>query len=104
VTHTKGTWKQSGTIIYAEDNGVICQLSEIRTDTIIYHEEVGLSSPDWPEAMANGALIAAAPELLAALEKIAAGNPAKPGEWLCDIEMADIARAAIAKAKVEVHL
>lgn len=31
----------------------------------------------------------------AALERIAAGNPATPGKWLSDIEMADIARAAL---------
>lgn len=43
----------------------------------------------------------AAPVLLAALEKIAAGNPAKMGEWLSDVEMAQIARDAIARAKGE---
>jgi hypothetical protein len=39
---------------------------------------------------------AAAPELVEALRRIAAGNPAKPGQWLTDIEMAEIARAALA--------
>lgn len=33
--------------------------------------------------------------LRAALERIAAGNPTKPGEWLTDIQMAEIARKVL---------
>jgi hypothetical protein len=38
-------------------------------------------------------------ELEAALRKIAAGNGrnTKPGQWLADVEMADIARAALSE-------
>lgn len=41
-----------------------------------------------------------------ALQQIAAGNPAKPGQWLTDVEMAEIARTALggkADGKTEYH-
>lgn len=50
---------------------------------------------------ADGRLMQAAPALLAALKKIVAGNPGGPQGWLTDIQMADIARAAIAAVEGE---
>lgn len=37
--------------------------------------------------------------LRATLQQIAAGNPASPGKWLSDIEMADIARYILSKVE-----
>jgi hypothetical protein len=61
---------------------------------------------DHPEGIANARLIAAAPELLAALERIASLDPAQDsdeghnewGEADCFRKAQDAARAAIAKA------
>lgn len=68
VQPTPGPWEQSGNIIWSPDNGVICELSEIRKTGYIAHEGIGVTSPDWEEAMANGRMIAAAPEMLEALK------------------------------------
>jgi hypothetical protein len=65
--HTPGPWRQSGTVIYSPNTGVICELSTVHpADQAIHHVELELGSDDWDEAMANGALIKAAPDLLTA--------------------------------------
>lgn len=78
--HTPGDWQQSGNIIYSQDNGVICQLSEIREGDFIQHRPVKISSPDWDEAMANGQLIKAAPDLLRLYEACRAFGSQLPTE------------------------
>lgn len=92
---TPGKWQQSGNIIYSE-NGVICELSEIRKGTTINHQPIDIGSPDWDEAMANGKIIIAAPELLAAC-KMALATLDIHG--LEDGDTAARLRVAIAKAE-----
>lgn len=93
---TPGKWQQSGNIIYSE-NGVICELSEIRKGTTINHQPIDIGSPDWDEAMANGRIIIAAPELLAALKAIIETCNVRIDDPRC--KYFDAARAAIAKAE-----
>lgn len=92
--HTPGPWIVLHSYNVMKDNRSIANCGGYTVNT-----------PNWQEVdeenKANAQLVAAAPALLAALEKIAAGNPAKPGEWITDIEMADIARAAIAQVRGE---
>ena len=112
MSHTSGTWEQLANIIYCGD-GVICQLSEPRKTDYIEHCPVDISSPDWKEAMDNGKLIKAAPQMLAALEMVVlAGRPAinlspahleirlaafeagmLPGEYVMNAVLAAIAEA-----------
>ena len=62
--HTPGPWEQQGRLIFApEAPAMICQLSEPEAQ-FVEHMPVGLGSPRWAEAMANGAIIKAAPALL----------------------------------------
>jgi hypothetical protein len=53
---TGGEWEQSANIIYSEQ-GNICSLSDPHSYDYITHCTVGISSPNWNEAMANGKLI-----------------------------------------------
>ena len=67
--YTPGPWEQESTLIFArEAKSMICELSEPRGPDVIRHERLSIGSSDWGEAMANGKLMAAAPEMLAALE------------------------------------
>lgn len=66
---TPGPWEQSGTLIYATE-GTICELSELRKSRYIQHERLEIGSPYWDEQMANAALIATAPDLLALCKEL----------------------------------
>lgn len=102
ATHTPGPWK----VI----DGIGCgSIYSIKQETPSHNNGVlaaVLHAPDAKAplmvAQANARLIAAAPELLAALYKIAEWDPASaPGEpnGMSVIDAIDIARAAIAKAR-----
>jgi hypothetical protein len=70
---TKGDgWQQSGGLIYASGptGGMICEISEPRASTLVQHRSVEIGSADWNEAMANGTLIASAPELYGVLKDL----------------------------------
>ena len=61
------TWYQYGILIYS-DIGMVCELSEPHPkSSIITHEPLEYGSPDRIEALANGRLIIAAPDLAEAL-------------------------------------
>ena len=102
MSYTPGKWTQYGSIIFSPGCGVICELSEPRPESgYVEHQRVDLGSPNWDEAMANGGLLKAAPELLEACE--AAIQPCSKS-WFCNIEGAGLyeqLRTAIAKAKGE---
>ena len=88
--HTKGPW-----IVKGDPEHSCCWDSAIRTE-----DEALVAECD----TANACLIAAAPELLAALERILYahdnyGNGAAMGEAVLCEHYASVARAAIAKAK-----
>jgi hypothetical protein len=72
MEHTPGPWKTESTLIWAPDaKAVIAQVSELRTSDTVKFTPPSISSPDFHEIVANARLIAAAPELLGALEAIA---------------------------------
>lgn len=98
--HTPGPWVHSASMIYApgENGGNICELSELRKSRHVQHDKLELGSKDWDEQMANGKLIAAAPELLRACEAIRASGGLEGANLSNAIDMC---RAAIAKAKGE---
>ncbi len=78
ATHTPGPWKEKRALaIYSADDEPICAVFPAETEE---------------RSKADARLIAAAPDLLAALETIATGNtdPAR---------MVEIAREAIAKTE-----
>jgi hypothetical protein len=87
ATHTPGPWRHEGDRIYADGGGR--WLYDITPG-------MGLDADDPAEDEANARLIAAAPELLAALKDILAdlehGDPAAD----LTADMADTARAALA--------
>ena len=95
------TWKHGGRRgeISNEDNEFVCIVQTVRMDKI--------KAEPWPEGEANFALILKAPEMLEALEAIAALDP----DFWCEIQeegivavcnqCKEIARAAIAAAKGE---
>ena len=111
-THTQGEWEASGCTIYSgetilavaycEGNRSLHNLHEKDTPPNSDGEEHGKG---WEEAWANARLIAAAPDLLAALESLAVGlSPASVDmQWenladLCRV-CREIAESAISKAK-----
>lgn len=59
---TPEPWERSGGNIWAggEAGGNICQIGEPRVSTLVSHTPLGLRSPDWDEAQANGDRIIAA--------------------------------------------
>jgi hypothetical protein len=67
--HTPGPWHQSATLIstVATPIRVIAELSEPEPPHWVEHHSIELGSKNWNEAMANGQLIALAPELEASL-------------------------------------
>jgi hypothetical protein len=96
---TAGTWALFGTSVYSEE-GTVCALSEPRSK-FIEDKALDVHSPDFNEAMANGELIAAAPELLEAAERaLAYMNTFLPVEGNGKSLIRQL-RAAIAKAKGE---
>lgn len=67
---TPGPWSVTGaTLVYAGSKGTVCAMSKIRASGIVEYIPVTPSDPDFAEACANASLIAAAPELLATLER-----------------------------------
>ena len=81
--HTPGPWAVGGRLVIAEKYGSVCAVDDGQSDYV-----------------ANARLIAAAPELLAALKAITdeLGVP-DPGYPAPVANAAEIARAAIAKAE-----
>ena len=85
MTHTPGPWFASGTDVKPlGDRPFICW--------------TGTPERDLPEARANAALIAAAPDMLAALEAFIRSRKGDGMGWTLD-SLEAIARDAIAKAK-----
>lgn len=67
MKHSPGSWIQTGTTIWADGHGIVCELSEVNPPSgNIEHWRLEIDSPNWDEAMANGRLIIAAPGLLTA--------------------------------------
>ncbi len=88
TTHTPGPWNNS-------DDGRIYATGEIVADATY-----GCLSR--AETDANALLIAAAPDLLAALETIANSEPMDGDSFVCDFDtLQSVARAALRKAKGE---
>lgn len=103
--HTPGPWLQEGNWVYAEGDPIrLSGGKEIRPNAFTLSVSPG---PDRTreEAEANARLIAAAPELLEALECMIIGACAVAvlhnGERAVLQDAVNIARAAIAKAKGE---
>ena len=66
---TPGPWEYYAYLVYAPGpNGAnICAISEPRATTAVQYTRVAIGSPDSAEVVANATLIAAAPDLYAAL-------------------------------------
>lgn len=97
MTHTPAPWMydDKNTRITAEDGQLI--VAEIRGWGRLQYRENGAQTQD-----ANGLLIAAAPDLLAALEEMAAQHYCgcnHPACWGCKRD--EMCKQAIAKAKGE---
>lgn len=86
------------TLVFGRE-GNVCECGEPRAEKFVSHTGVSISSPDFDEAAANARLIAAAPDLLAALrdllKRVDDGSDYGPDHAV------SIARAAIAKATGE---
>ena len=96
ASHTPGPWVLSdeweGILVHAPQScKFVCEVTE--TNPVYTNPESGISNA---EALANARLIAAAPDLLFALENLLA---VKNGEGGTVFDSDEIARAAIAKAK-----
>lgn len=90
VKHTPGPWKASGTSVYAE------------TGREIIFGAYNMWLGEIEERKANARLIAAAPELLEALESTAAALAEIQNQETCDCEdLLRFACAAIARARGE---
>lgn len=110
-THTPGPWEESGATIYREKTIVAvsyCEGNRELHPSIDPSDKLpgadGEIGDGWEEAWSNACLIAAAPDLLAALEAIAKqadfsalAFPNAPGRGDL-LAIAQMARAAIAKA------
>lgn len=98
MSHTLGPWKVDAVGTYARRKVTIVADHDYPVAKIPTFYPTGEHMD--LEQRSNAALIAAAPDLLAALEEIAEGDGCNcrvgPG---CDMKCKDIARAAIAKAK-----
>lgn len=96
MPHTPGPWEANGTYVRK-----ILPSGYTLPITRVYNQRHGSPGvePDMslPEAEANARLIAAAPDLLAALEKLL--HETDDGTQLCAREFAEAAHAAVAKAK-----
>ena len=91
MNHTPGPWR-----VTPRSNRMIDVLHDVRTPGAITHALCRVQARDsWiAEAEANARLVAAAPDMLAALVMLVAGDE----DQCLDDEMFDAARAAIAKA------
>ena len=92
TNHTPGPWSITlycdDTFVSSSDGKTVCEISHSRDFT----------NPA-KECISNARLIAAAPDLLAALGKIAFSDGSLHGTCVRDLQ--DIARSAIAKARGE---
>ena len=97
--HTPGPWFLSANIPTSRSPfrafGIHAQTSTGMRRNIVNWG--GLSSASTPESQANARLIAAAPDLLAALQEFVGAVGA--GAKFADVSVVDYARTAIAKAK-----
>ena len=75
MKHTPGPWETSGSSVLSPGHAWICIISEPRHGR---QRNIDISSPDWDEGIANARLIAAAPDLLAALEQCRKAFDAMP--------------------------
>lgn len=101
--HTPGPWETVGaTRVWSAgraDGGAVAIVAEPSCKTSGDFYEVGIGSSRFDEAMANARLIASAPQLLEALQKISAlVEEQVDADLLAGIEIDEIARAAIAQA------
>ena len=95
-THTAGPWHAQGLAIYAKGNVEIAQGINENTDEC-WHMLKPISEMPYAEARANAFLMAAAPDLLNALRRIADGQwPDSIAETAGTFAMREVARAAIA--------
>ena len=92
--HTPGPWKVNANVGKRGEIGVVADAAPC----VIAH---GMSEKHWPEiAQANAQLVAAAPELLEALEHICNLLKANNGRAVADVNgWAAKGRQAIAKAR-----
>ena len=98
---TPGPWKQNAYYVYAsgETGANICVMSAPRATTHVGYTRIEVGDKDADEAYANARLISAAPDMLAALEKL--------WEWVWEDNRGDclypeeLVRAAIRKARGE---
>jgi hypothetical protein len=92
--HTKGPWELEESL-RGNNYTAISGDDWIELATVVTRMKLG--GDDSPEGLANARLIAAAPELLEALENIILSSDANCGDSLANA--IEAARAAIAKAK-----
>jgi hypothetical protein len=108
MSHTPGPWTSEGTLIikFGNDGRAICLIADSRGETTSDVRPMELTDPDWKTGIANAHLIAAAPDLLSALEHVLdaqdryrqhGGETLENHLW----KMERLARAAIARAKGE---
>jgi hypothetical protein len=99
MTHTPAPWKHEGSIIYSEEKGIAIAIVANRATNTGATAPIEIWNPEWKAAMSDARLIAAAPELLEALERIAEGNLGNE-PWQANYDrIKEIARLAITKAK-----
>lgn len=111
MKHTPGPWRAGrpdmATIVDGWDSKWIYADDHADPDNIEKTKHIAVASSrdveDWSEVMANARLIAAAPELLEALEKFVVHMPSKPHCTIGHLQAYDLAVRAIAKAKGENH-
>ena len=105
--HTPGPWSPHGLAVYTDaklphwisGRDARLRLIGMSVDHEGFdYEAVQFNAPGYDEAAANAALIASAPELLAALERLERGVRLWVSVGVSDDDMT-AARAAIAKAK-----
>lgn len=70
MSHTPAPWTAEGSLVikFGEDGRAICLIADSRGETTSDVRPIELDDPDWKTGMKNARLIAAAPELLDALE------------------------------------
>lgn len=103
MAHIPGPWKQLGLIV-TDENGVLIADLRPRTPVSVFDSFSSNRSTPIETHLDNAALIAAAPDLLAALKKIALGEGRYSRDQLTHAsntieDMKALARAAIAKAQ-----
>lgn len=99
--HTPGPWRFADIEKDLDDSRLICQVG----DQNIFNGDL-FNPPDFDQDQANARLIAAAPDMLKALQEIAEGSGAFSSDPLthagnCIDKAISLAEAAIAKATAE---